>query len=235
MLSRKTWTIALVRFLAVYGLLVFPRPLVNAVCASYFCTLGRLIYPAEEGKRILIFERPNEKERPSTDDVRIVIENRDWLNVDGSGLVRNLDMNAQAALWRPLALLASLIMASPVSWKRRFWAFAAGLLAIHAYLWATLAVDIWRESAEISLVTIPEFLQKPLGMLTNALLIQLSLAVPVLVWLLCAFRPADFRLEPSALNQTPVAPCKTGINPTGVGLQTVEAVSNVHLRRKLRR
>ena len=176
------------RFVLVYALLAIPWPGLNTAYGHYFRALGRMVF-GDNDRRELSFEAPGENER-HLHDTRIVIVNRALMHADGSGPVRNLDMNA-SGFSRATALLLALIFATPIPWRRRVWAMVWGLLWIHAFILLFLGFCIWNESAEIGLVTLSPFWKSFANGLKEAVIAQLSLAISVLIWILVTFRRGD--------------------------------------------
>ncbi len=108
----------------------------------------------------------------------------------------NLDSKRQGYL--PAALVACLILATPVPWKRRWKALVAGLLAIHVFLavrlcvtavtgWAAVFIDGKR------LLAVPPFWTEVLGLMDEILSgdLHITYVAPVLLWALIALRPGD--------------------------------------------
>jgi len=120
--------------------------------------------------------------------MRIVIVNRALLNPDGSGPVRNLDLGFG---FLPTALLLALILATPISLRRRGWALFLGFLCMHFLILLSLNFIIWNESMEISLVNLSPFWKHISNGFRDALVTQFSAAIPVLVWIFVTLRRED--------------------------------------------
>jgi hypothetical protein len=175
------------RFLLLFGLMLIPWPGWPGACNGYFRTVGTFVFDSKTGLRSLDFE-PQEPH-----DTRIVIINRDLLQRDGSGPVRNLDLDSFDFLWRPMSLLLALVLASPVSWRRRAWALAAGGICLHLFLFLVLDFAIWTESADVGLVSFSPFWKKTCGEILHLLIGQLNIAAPFLIWAVMTFRREDFQ------------------------------------------
>jgi len=153
-----------------------------------------LAAPREEMARVSsLVARGLSVEAPAADskqpfDTRIAIVNRALKRADGSVPVRNVDVEFG---WQPVALLLALILATPVSWRRRGWAVFWGLLGYHCFLLLSLDFVIWAESAEISLVTLTPFWKFFANEFKDMITGQTSLAVPVVIWMLIIFRRED--------------------------------------------
>ena len=59
---------------------------------------------------------------------------------------------------------------------------------MHTYAFLVLTFAVWNESAAVSLVNLPAAWTPTLNRLEQALMTQLSLAVPVMAWALATFR-----------------------------------------------
>jgi len=189
MLESRQITIFLCRLAVVYVLLLLPWPGFREFYGAYFRAFGGMIFAGQTERSEMTFETP-EPNSPRPQDTRIVIVNKALMNFDGSGPVRNLDFDALAVGWKPLALLTALIIATPIPGRRRIRALAFGMLAIHTFLLLFLAVAIWNESTEISLVSLTPFWKSAANEAKDMLVHQIGLA-PLLVWVLVTFRRED--------------------------------------------
>ena len=180
----------LIRFALIYVLLLLPWPGFREAYGAYFRAFGGMVFAGQTERFEVTFETP-ERNSPRPQDTRVVIVNNALMNYDGSGPVRNLDFDAHAVGWRPIALLAALVIATPLPWGRRIRALAFGALAMHLYFLLFLLVAIWNESTEISLVSLTPFWKSAALGLKAMMVSQLSLFLPVLVWGLVTFRAKD--------------------------------------------
>jgi hypothetical protein len=187
MLPHKTTVAFCGRFLLFFGLSLIPWPGLPAACGGYFCAVGQLAFDSKAGQRSLEFA-PHEAH-----NTRIVIINRELMQPDGSGPVRNLDLDSFDFTWRPASLLLALILASPVSWSRRGGALLAGSVCLQVYLLFVLGFAIWNQSTEVALVTLSPFWKQAAENISQLLVGQLNIAAPFLIWLVVTFRREDFR------------------------------------------
>ena len=180
----------LIRFALIYVLLLLPWPGFREAYGAYFRAFGGMVFAGQTERSEVTFETP-ERNSPRPQDSRIVIVNNALMNYDGSGPVRNLDFDAHAVGWRPIALLAALVIATPLPWGRRIRAVVLGALAMHLYVLLFLFVAIWNESTEISLMTLTPFWKTAVSGLKGVMVSQLALCLPVLIWVLVTFRRED--------------------------------------------
>lgn len=112
----------------------------------------------------------------------------------GGGI--NLDSKREGYL--PAALVACLILATPVPWRRRWKALLAGLLAIHAFVALRLCVTAASGFTAVSvdgqrLLPLSPFWTEVLALM-DALLsadLHITYVAPVLIWLVVTVRPGD--------------------------------------------
>lgn len=201
----------LCRFIILFLVLSPPLQWWDRAYGSFFRSVGTAIFVNEDdARRELSFTTPGaDSLRPL--DTRIEIANRALLHPDGSGPVRDLDLDARAFAWDPMALLAALTLATPIPWGRKLWALLWGTLSLHVIILLCLSFSIWYESAEVGLVNLTPFWRSIAGTLTDLIVTQARLALPPLVWILATFRREDWKTfrasqplpgTPSALART---------------------------------
>jgi len=187
MLRRNPIAIFLCRFVVVYAILAGPWLEFDKACGDYFCAICQVVFAADDGPRHLSFETSGESSS-RRNGMRVVIVNKALLNRDGSGPVRNVDVHFGR---QPAALLVALIVATPISWPRRGWALWWGILSLHGLIILFLSFCVWNESAEVLLTTMDPFRKSVAKICRGGLTDQLSLAIPVLIWVLVTFRRED--------------------------------------------
>ncbi|HTQ30970.1 MAG TPA: hypothetical protein VMI53_07155 [Opitutaceae bacterium] len=187
MLPRRTIAVFCGRWIFLFGLALVPWPRLPTACGGYFRAVGRLVFDFKACALSLEFE-PHE-----VHDTRIVIINRELMQPDGSGPVRNLDLNSFDFTWRPASLLFALILATPVSWPRRARALIIGGSCLQVFLLFVLGFAIWNQSTEVGLVSLSPFWKRAAENISQILVGQLNIAAPFLIWLVVTFRREDFR------------------------------------------
>ena len=180
------------RFVVLYALLIVPWPGFNGAYGRYFCALGQLIFARENDRRIVHFEPVPEELRHQL-DIRIALGNREHLDRNGSGQMVFLELDTRGIGWVPTALLLALVLATPVTWRRRAGALCLGLLSVHALVIFSVAIYIWNNSVDLGLVTVGPFSKQIIAGLEETLITQMgaSFAAPVLIWMLFTIRPKD--------------------------------------------
>lgn len=174
-------------FWQVAGLIVLSST--DGVYNEFFKSAGNLIYGRNDRVKEIGFESLERGGRSNY--TRVVIVNPALMKADGSGPVRNLDIGTRGFGTTSLALLAGLILASPVSWSRRGRALLWGIFWHQVLVFLTLGYCIWLDSTEVGLASLSAT-GKELGTgIKNAMAGTLAVATPVVVWVLVTFRKED--------------------------------------------
>jgi len=184
------------RFLACfafwYAALLLSWPVTGPAYCATFRAIGTLVYGSNDRTKEITFEAFSQGYHSHY--TRVVIVNPAKMKPDGSGPVRNLDLDTRAFGWMPLALLLALVLATPLPWKRRRRALLWGFICQQVFTVAALGFCIWNESSELELVHLSGNLKEAFLAVKNLLAGQLILAVPALVWILATFRRGDFQI-----------------------------------------
>ena len=152
----------LLRFVAIFGLLIVPWPGWNQAYSHYFQSLGQMVFnPSGETRRMVVFA-PASGKIPGM-DTRLTLENAELADSTGKGLVEATELDSRSIGWVPTALTAALVLATPIPWRRRLIALAGGLVLIHLFIFFTLQSWIWNNSVDLSLLTLSSFGQRVVG------------------------------------------------------------------------
>ena len=205
MLLRKLILGFLLRFAVLYGLLIAPWPGWNDFYSEGFREVGNAVFGSNEGNRLLYFEAHRQTQGLASMDTRIVLANRSLADSTGKGPARMLGIDPRSIGWTPTALTMALIIATPISWYRRIWALAGGLILINLFILFSVWSYIWNSSTEVSLVTLSPFWKEVADSLQYTLVTQLgvSFTAPLLIWILVTFSRKD--------STQPLVPCKRSI------------------------
>jgi hypothetical protein len=183
----------LLRFAVIYGLLIVPWPGWNALYGQGFRAVGEAVFGRNDGQCVLYFEPHRQTQGLAAVDSRIVLGNPQQADSSGKGPAQLLSIDTRSIGWVPVATTAALILATPISWRRRALALLWGLLSIHAFILFSIWAYIWNESTNISLVTLTPFWKEVADGLQYTLVTQMgvSFSVPVLIWIVVVFRRHD--------------------------------------------
>ncbi len=181
------------RFAIIFGLLIVPWPGWNELYGQYFRALGQMAFTRDGDKRVVLFEQHELTHGFSSLHTRMTLGNRDLMDSHGNGRAEFLDLDTRSIGWVPTALTIALILATPISWRRRVWALVGGLLLIHCFILFSIQAWIWDESPDLSLTTLSPFWKEIADDLSYTLVTQLgaSFSVPVLIWIIVTYRRDD--------------------------------------------
>jgi hypothetical protein len=177
---QKIWSLFL-RFTVVYWLFLLLVPLLTDAYGSFFRSLSTAVLTRSDGPRELTFlPLALAGKQPQS---RVEIVNRALMARDGSGKVRNMDYD-QGSFLRILALFSALVLAQAATGPRRIRNLLLGWVLLHGFFLLILSFCIWNESRFVGLAPkLTPFWQNLADEFKHYLLSQLSLAVPVLLWL----------------------------------------------------
>ena len=175
-------------FVLLYVLLIVPWPGWGKIYGDWFRWLCGLFFGGQHDARYVTFIRSGQPPHP--DDTVVQIMN---IAQAKNGAAPEFDaiVDAIGLGWRQTALLIALIVATPISWKRRGWALLWGLIAIHAIIVAFMGFHIWVDSAQVGLVTFTSFWQRAVEEITEFFLYLYSAVISVVLWILVTFRKDD--------------------------------------------
>jgi len=187
------WPRSILEFIAkfafAYALLLAPWPGTDAWYARGFRGVGQLAFGREADGRLVEFQ-PVLAELGHTLDTRILLAQRDPLDPAAPVVGHYLELDTRGVGRVPTALVLALILATPVSWRRRGRAMLWGLVAINAFVIFSVGVYIVSEAAALALISLAPFWREVGAGLEATLITQMgaSFVVPVLVWMLVTLR-----------------------------------------------
>ena len=177
--NRAIW-LFLLKVAIIYTVLLLPWLSLRENYGHFFRHLCRLVLVSDTGKRELTFlALPSAHGMTQT---RIEIVNRSLMSYDGSGPVRNLDID-HGGFYRVSAFLSALVLATPMPGLRRIYALFFGWASLHGFILLTVAFAIRNESRYVALVNLNAQWQEIADKFQHFLIAQISIAIPVLIWL----------------------------------------------------
>lgn len=186
----------LIRFGVVYGLLIVPWPGIEEAYAYYFRAIGQYALGSFGSKGIVRFEAETERIRYTMPfDTKVLVANREIQLTHGKSRAGSFHTNSRYGGYLPTALVAALILASPLPRRRRLRALCWGMILVHGFILLKLTIEIlcaYNREEWLSL-----FLLNPLWktMLFSAQWIlgnvESGFFVPVLIWIPATFRRED--------------------------------------------
>ena len=192
-------------FILAIGLLLAPWPGLKDGHAHALRAVGNALFGHFGAKGIVVFRALDDGADPLHNTI-IYLGNRDRLLPGGQLDVVSVKFSSRYTAWLPAALVAALVLATPLPWRRRWVALGWGLLWVHLFIVFVLLVMILHQYAESPAVGLHQWTGLPrhaLDALHQILVgyIGASYAVPVLIWIAVAFRRDDW---PRLLGPTPL-------------------------------
>jgi hypothetical protein len=188
------------RVLVVYALLIAPWPGLKPLYARYFQGLGRMVFVDEGGRRSLEFQPLGDPEHawPPNFDTGIIMANRNRLDAQGQGPRFLLTADAWQMGWAPTAFFMSLVLATPIPWRRRLRALGWGLVWVHGFILLTVGIFLWNESTRVALVTLTPFWKAVANRLEELALdpVGPGFFAAALIWMVVTFRRRDLADKP---------------------------------------
>jgi len=189
------------RFGLAYGLLLLAWPLIGFVYRPVYCALGNLAF--EGGEASAHFQQRAPGPRDDGFDIEVVLTRRGPPPVTGR-------MNSSSRLvgYLPTVILLALILATPISWRRRWRALWIGGLLVTAFVALRMAIPLLQTFSAPGPLQVHER-----GALAHWLLSVLDRAflaapaswfvVPIFIWIGVALRRRDWELLEPRRDPTP--------------------------------
>jgi hypothetical protein len=186
----------------VYGLLLLPWPGGRTAYVRWFCGLGNVVYAREHSRLLVLFEpEPANSGRPF--DARLTVANRAQVLPDGKLRARVIGLDALHIGWVPTALLAALVVATPLPWRRRWWALFAGMATIHVFLLGVMAVTLLNNAdgaSGLDVFALTPFWKTIVDGMEETFVTQMGpgFVVAALIWISLLLRREDWSLLSSS-------------------------------------
>ncbi len=195
MLRSKTLILFLLQALLIYGLLSAPLTFYDKTYGDFYRKVAEMFF---SNFRDTGFVKFKEWKDPATTHVNL--GNYALVRPDGSSKTTFVDINTRYLGYIPTILLLSLVLASPVPWKRRLIALVSGftlvMLLIMFKQWIAL---LWlsNETPWLQLTNITGTAKTVLTFLNTFISVSSSsvLYFVVAIWLLVTFRVEDFKVQ----------------------------------------
>jgi hypothetical protein len=198
MLRSKTLLMFLLKALVFYTLLSLPISAYDEAYGNFYRKLSDQCFGHFRGSG---FAKFNSMKDPAMTHVNV--GNYALKLPDGSFDTAAIDINTRILGYIPTILFISLVLASPVPWKRRLVALGTGMILVMLLVifkhWISL---LWlcEENAWLKLTNFTGF-SKTVLTFTNTFISSSSFTVPYFVvgiWLLVTFRLDDLKEKPQA-------------------------------------
>ena len=188
----RLWRFVL-RFAALYGLLMLPWPGVHPAIGAYIQAFGNLLF-GRTGHQVVQFraKRPTDTSYSDAADTMMLLYNYDIVDKNKrAGWLIGLD--TRQLFWLPFAFYVALTGATPMPWRRRVRALLLGVLAAHVLMALKLTLDFADRASTISMIALSPFWQSVVARLSILLIAASgpSILVYLFIWPFASFRRED--------------------------------------------
>jgi hypothetical protein len=182
----------LARFALIAGILVLPWPGVKEGYAHVLRQTGQWLAGRDNPKWFVLFERNPDPHL----DTLIYLGNRKQLAADSTIPTARIRFTSRYVGYLPTALLAALVLATPLPLKRRMCALGLGLLLMQLFLGLLILIMIFNQCSyfpTMGLIQLGSFQEQVVRSVYDIFVRHLGarMTVPVLVWILICFRRDD--------------------------------------------
>ncbi|TDJ13682.1 MAG: hypothetical protein E2O66_04530 [Deltaproteobacteria bacterium] len=203
MLSSKRVAGFALRFVFFYGVLMAPWPGLTETYGGFYRAIVQIAVVSSDPQRSVVVRRyrPNRPLTATVMDTEILHRIPGTPGISRVGATQSI-RSSRSTGYMPTALALALMLASPMSWKRRVSGLGVAALMMTMFVAAMPAFQIYEafepERTHFLISQLP-WLAGPWRAIVHGFA-QFSLwmgpyyLVPTLVWLLLAFKPEDWRL-----------------------------------------
>jgi len=194
MFRRKLFWKSLAAFALAIGLLIAPWPGWSERYARGLHRCGEALFDPFGKKGVVRFQFTPDA---TLHDTTIILGNRDMVQPGGKMPAARVLFSSRYVAYLPTALVAALVLATPIPWRRRLWALVWAMVIVHAFvafiLWLMI-LHQYNETPGLSLFLLKAFPKKILHAVHEVFVTYTGpfFAVPVFIWLLVSFRREDW-------------------------------------------
>ncbi|MDP1622590.1 MAG: hypothetical protein Q8M08_09670 [Bacteroidales bacterium] len=193
MLRSKTLILFLIKALVIYGLLSAPLTIYDETYGTFYRKIAGFFF---SNFRETGFVKFREWKAPVT--THINLGNYNQVRPDGTSKTAYVDINTRYLGYIPTVLLISLVIASPVPWKRKLIALPVGLILVMCLILFKQWIALLSLSEETPWLELTNFTgtRKTLLTFANRFISVTSSSVlyfVVAIWLFVTFRLDDFK------------------------------------------
>jgi hypothetical protein len=195
MLRKKTLLLFILKLVLLCGLLAAPFSFYDEAYGKFFRSCGKYFFEHFRGDGFVLFGEGRTK-----DITEVVIGNYNVRNPDNTAKAFQFEVNTRYLGYLPTILFISLVIASPVSWRRKVIALLIGLAIVTAAVMFKQWIELLAVSNKQNWLQLTDFSpgeQKILGKAYDGISRAASaiLYLVVAVWLITTFRIDDLKTE----------------------------------------
>jgi hypothetical protein len=200
----KTLLIFFLKAIVIYLLLTAPFPFYDNMYGKFYRSCGKVFFDRFHGTGIARFSPGNENRI-----TRLDVGNVTQLDANNQLKTAWVNTETRGFGYLPSVLLVSLVLASPVSWRRKIIALIIGLtlvsLMVMFRLWFQI-LYLCEQYPWLNLYNFGETQKKIIEYAYQTIVIPINMVLyfVIIVWLLVTFRKEDLKWFSKTKNQTPL-------------------------------
>ncbi|MCX6231290.1 MAG: hypothetical protein NTZ33_07080 [Bacteroidetes bacterium] len=194
MLKNKPLLMFLIKAILIYSLLAAPFSFYDGMYGKFYRACSQKLFHRFHDTGFVQFSEGKQKYNTNFNigNYKIIISNTSAQATIG-------EINTRYRGYLPTILLISLIIASPVQWKRKFYGLIIGLVILNAYIFLKQWIDILYTSVNTSWLKLYDYNESQKKILEEVYLIfiknfGLIWVVVVIIWMIVTFRKDDLKL-----------------------------------------
>ncbi len=204
---RLLW-VFLGKFIAIYLVIIFIGLVgFNDSYANMFRSTVKSLYGSFKGGTGIVGVETHEDEEHPNYNTRLFLLSQAAYDEATKNKVKGAQIDLPSAEiilgttrtgYIPLGLMIALILASPITLKRKLFALGAGLIAFHIWIYTYMYIWIWfayNQYPYLDVGTLSGFAKDVLNNLYRILIVEMGprYIVPVFIWFLVSFRKSDWQ------------------------------------------
>ena len=179
-------------FVLVYGLLMTLWPVLGTTYSKFFRAGAAFLFESFGSKGTVSFEPLSD----SHYDIRAVFYNRDLVGPNSKPLAGRGRLSSFCVGYIYVVFIAALVLATPISLRRKAWALFWAMILIHVFLALRLAIWLLYHftNEPLCLFVLSPFCKRLLFVVVRGLnpSITFGLIVSTFIWILVSFRREDW-------------------------------------------
>jgi hypothetical protein len=179
-------------FLLVFGVLMAPWPRLGRAYTRFYSAGAAFLFGSFGSTGVVTFEPLSDSEH----ELHVTLYNRTHKVPNGDGVAIRTRHSSRHAGYMYAAFLAALILATPISLRRKTWALFLGIILIHCFIALQLALRIFFAftNEQLSVFVLSPFSRRILSIANQAFAVNVTFGfvVCVFIWILVCFRRKDW-------------------------------------------
>lgn len=195
----------LLRFILIYGLFIILWFNWGEFYAEFFRESGNRLFGSYGSQGIVRFRPYQPTNNRSVSDTKVIIANRatnqKTLNIKGHLFTqsKSINMSSRHVGYASTVLLLTLILATPIAWKRKGWVLLWGMILIHVFIVLRLTIGLlflFSHNFQLAVISFSPFWHNVLRVSSEIFIIHLEMnyIVPITLWILVTFRRSDWQI-----------------------------------------